>query len=80
MFSSQFIIYASSFISGRVHLDYTPLNLDDTAFKFSANIFPYELVPNVPNNMPRNHPFCFSASFLVDLLTPFIDKLEYSRI
>ena len=29
----------------------------------SANIFPNNLAPNVPNNMPRNLSFCYLASF-----------------
>ena len=28
-----------------------------------ANIFPDKLVPNVPNNMLRDPPFCYLTSF-----------------
>ena len=33
-----------------------------------------KLVPNVPNKVLRNPPFCFFASFLFVLLTPFNNK------
>ena len=32
------------------------------------------IVTKVPNNIPRNPPFCSFASFLIVLLTPFINK------
>ena len=31
----------------------------------AANIFPMTLAPNVPNNLLRNPPFCFSDSFSI---------------
>ena len=38
--------------------------------------FPIKLGPNAPNNIPRNPPFCFFASFLIILLTSFINKSD----
>ena len=43
-----------------------------------VNRFPYKLAPNVPNNIPRNAPFCYFASFLVVSLTRFINKPDSS--
>ena len=40
-----------------------------------VNIFPNKPAPNVPNNIPRNSPFCYYASFC----TPFNSKPESSR-
>ena len=39
-----------------------------------VNRFPNKLAPNVPNNMPRNPPFCYFASLLIALLKHFINK------
>ena len=44
-----------------------------------GNIFSNKLAPNVPNNIPRNPPFCLFASVLIVSLTPFIEKPNYLR-
>ena len=41
------------------------------------NRFHDKLSPKVPNNIPKNPTFSFSASFLFFLLTPFINKPNY---
>ena len=46
---------------------------------FPANRFPNKLAPKVPNNMLKNHPFCFFVSFLIVLVTPFNKILESSK-
>ena len=43
-----------------------------------VNRFPNKLAPNVPNNILKNHPFCYFTSFVVVSLTPFINKLNSS--
>ena len=40
--------------------------------------FPNKLAPNVPNDIPRNPPFCSLTSFLIASLTPFINKPDSS--
>ena len=45
----------------------------------SFNRCPNKLAPNVPNNMPRNPPFCYFDSFLVVSLTPVINKPDFLR-
>ena len=42
-----------------------------------VNRFPNVLAPNVPNNILRNFPFCYFSSFLIVLLTLFINKRNY---
>ena len=44
-----------------------------------VNKFPNKLAPKVPNNIPRNPPFCYFASFLIVLLAPFINKPDASK-
>ena len=44
-----------------------------------ANRFPNKLAPKVPNNIPRNLPFCYFDSFLFVSVTPFINKPDSSR-
>ena len=44
-----------------------------------VNRFPNKLAPKVHNNVPRNPPFYFFASFLLVLLTLFIDNPDSSR-
>ena len=44
-----------------------------------VNKFPYKPALKVPNNIPRNPPVCFFASFLTVSLTPFINKPDSSR-
>ena len=46
---------------------------------FPVKRFPNKLAPKVPNNIPRNPPFCYFASFLNALLTPFVYKPDSSR-
>ena len=41
--------------------------------------FPNKLAPNVLNSIPRNPPLCSFTSFLIFLLTPFINKPDSSR-
>ena len=36
--------------------------------------FPYERAPKVANNIPRNLPFCYFASFLIISFTIFINN------
>ena len=43
-----------------------------------VNRFPNKLAPNVPNNIPRNPPFCSFTLFLIVLLTSFINNPDYS--
>ena len=45
----------------------------------SANRFPDKLALNVPNQMTRNSPFYFFASFLAVRLTPFMNNPDSSR-
>ena len=45
----------------------------------AANIFPKRLVPDVPNSILRNLPFCSFASFLIVSLTPSNNNPEFSR-
>ena len=40
--------------------------------------FPNKLVAKVPNNIPRNPPFCSFASLIIVLLRPFINKPDSS--
>ena len=40
----------------------------------TVNMFFNKVVPNVPNNMPRNLPFYSFAAFLIVSLTPFFNK------
>ena len=42
-------------------------------------MFPNELAPNVPNNIPRNLHFCSFALFYIVSLTPSISNPESSR-
>ena len=44
-----------------------------------VNIFPDELAPKMPNNIPWNPPFCSFALFLIVLLMPFLNKPDYLR-
>ena len=44
-----------------------------------VNKFPNKPALKVPNNIPRNPPVCFFASFLTVSLTPFINKPDSSR-
>ena len=44
-----------------------------------ANIFPYELVPKLPDINWENPSFCSFASFFIVSLTPFINQLDSSR-
>ena len=39
-----------------------------------VNRLPNNLAPNVPNEIPKNPPFCSFASFLIVLLTRLINK------
>ena len=39
-----------------------------------VNRFPTTRTFNVPNNALRNPPFCYSSSFLIVSLTPFMSK------
>ena len=41
--------------------------------------FPNKLAPEVPDNVLRNRPFCYFASFLIVSLTPFINNSDSSR-
>ena len=41
---------------------------------FSFKRFPNERAPKVPNNIPRNPPFCYFASFLIIPFTIFINN------
>ena len=40
---------------------------------------PNKLAPNVPSNILKNQPFCFSVSFSIVLVTPFNKIPEFSR-
>ena len=42
-------------------------------------MFPHKLAPEVPNNIPKNYPFCPFVSFLIVLVTPFSKILESTR-
>ena len=42
------------------------------------NAFRNQLAANVPNNIPRNPPFCYFASFSIASLIPFIIYLDFS--
>ena len=42
-------------------------------------MFPHKLAPEVPNNVPKNYPFCSFVSFLIVLVTPFSKILESTR-
>ena len=42
------------------------------------NRFPNKLAPSVPNKILINPPFCYSLSFLVVLLKPFMNELDSS--
>ena len=44
-----------------------------------VNRFPNKLAPNVPDKIPINQHFCYFASFLIVLLTPFISTQDYLR-
>ena len=44
-----------------------------------VNRFPSKVAPKVPNYISKNPPFYSFASFLVVLLTPFINKPDSSR-
>ena len=44
-----------------------------------VNRFPNKLGPNLPNNIERNLPFCYFASFLIVLLAPFVNKPDSWR-
>ena len=43
-----------------------------------VNKFPNKLAPNIPNIILRNPPFYSFTSFLIVLVTPFIDKPDSS--
>ena len=43
-----------------------------------VNRFPHKLAPKMSNNIPRNHPFCSFASFLIVSLTPLINNPDFS--
>ena len=44
-----------------------------------SKIFPNKIVPNVPRNILRNHPFSFLALFWIVSLISFNNKPESSR-
>ena len=50
----------------------------DTIVCLPANRFLNKPASNVPNNIPRNPPFCLFAAFLIVSLTAFINKLVSS--
>ena len=41
--------------------------------------FPDELAPKMSNNISKNPPFCYFASFLIVSLTPFTNNPDSSR-
>ena len=43
-----------------------------------VNRYPNKLAPKLPNNIPRNIPFCFFASFLIASLKLFVNKQDSS--
>ena len=45
----------------------------------SVNRNPNKVALKVPNNIPRNPPFCSYGSFLIVSLRPFINNPDYSR-
>ena len=44
-----------------------------------VNRFSNKLAPTVPNNIPRNSPFCYFAFILIVSPTPFINKPDSLR-
>ena len=46
---------------------------------FPVKRFPNKLAPKVPNNIPRNPPFCYFASLLIVSLTSFNNNPDSSR-
>ena len=46
---------------------------------FPDNKFPNTLAPKVPNNSPKNYPFCSFVPFSIALLISFNRILESSR-
>ena len=58
----------------RQHSKFSPAPIVALPVNRSLN----KLAPEVPNNVSRTPPFCSFASFLIVLLTPFINKPDYS--
>ena len=58
VYTSAAIIYLTSLYLQRIVVDR----------RLPANRFPNKLASNVLNNILKNHPFCFFASFSIRLL------------
>ena len=65
-----------------LHQKFSPTLIDPSSaviIPLPVNRFSNKLAPKVPNNIPKNPPFCSFALFLIVSLTPFINKAESLR-